>query len=289
MAAIGPVAAVSLSDAEDMLALAEREGITLTIVGPELPLSVGVVDRFVEAGRPILGPSRAAARIETSKVWAKQFMARHRVPTARFLDRRIGRSRLRGAQQRATWLAAGDQGRRACRRQGRRPGQPARGSDGGHRRDAHRQQVWRGRSTHRARRVSRRTRGVVLRSQRRPPGDGDWHRAGSQTRPRRRSRPEHRWDGRLCAKPPDDARARGASAAGDSASRPGGHARRGAPVSRLPVLRPDADGARPDGDRVQRQARRSGSAGDPAAHRRAAAAVCSTRRRPARCRIDPRA
>jgi phosphoribosylamine---glycine ligase len=85
MAAIGPVAGVSLSDADDMLALAEREGVTLTIVGPELPLSVGVVDRFVEAGRPILGPSRAAARIETSKVWAKQFMARHHVPTARFL------------------------------------------------------------------------------------------------------------------------------------------------------------------------------------------------------------
>jgi phosphoribosylamine---glycine ligase len=85
MAATGPVAGVSLSDADDMLAVAEREGVTLTIVGPELPLSVGVVDRFVEAGRPILGPSRAAARIETSKVWAKQFMARHHVPTARFL------------------------------------------------------------------------------------------------------------------------------------------------------------------------------------------------------------
>jgi phosphoribosylamine---glycine ligase len=85
MAGIGPIAAVSLSDADDMLALAEREGVTLTVVGPELPLSVGVVDRFVEAGRPILGPSREAARIETSKVWAKQFMARHYVPTARFL------------------------------------------------------------------------------------------------------------------------------------------------------------------------------------------------------------
>ena len=85
MAAIGPVAAVSLSDPDAMLALADREGVTFTIVGPELPLSVGVVDRFVEAGRPILGPSRAAARIETSKVWAKQFMSRHRVPTARFV------------------------------------------------------------------------------------------------------------------------------------------------------------------------------------------------------------
>lgn len=85
MASLGPVSAVPLSDPDAILALADREGITLTVVGPELPLSVGVVDRFVEAGRPILGPSRAAARIETSKVWAKQFMARHRVPTARFI------------------------------------------------------------------------------------------------------------------------------------------------------------------------------------------------------------
>jgi phosphoribosylamine--glycine ligase len=85
MAALGPVEAVSLTDPAAMLALADRERVTLTIVGPELPLSVGVVDRFVEAGRPILGPTQAAARIETSKVWAKQFMARHHVPTARFL------------------------------------------------------------------------------------------------------------------------------------------------------------------------------------------------------------
>ena len=85
MAALGDVAPVSLSDPEAMLALAEREGITLTIVGPELPLSVGVVDRFTAAGRAILGPTRAAAQLETSKVWAKQFMARHSVPTARFV------------------------------------------------------------------------------------------------------------------------------------------------------------------------------------------------------------
>ena len=85
MEALGPVAPVSLSDAGAMLALAEREGITLTIVGPEVPLSVGVVDRFTAAGRAILGPTKAAAQLETSKVWAKQFMARHNVPTARFV------------------------------------------------------------------------------------------------------------------------------------------------------------------------------------------------------------
>ncbi|HEX7088157.1 MAG TPA: phosphoribosylamine--glycine ligase [Vicinamibacterales bacterium] len=84
MAAAGSLAAVSLSDPAAMLDLAAREQAALTIVGPELPLSVGVVDRFLGAGRPILGPTRAAARLETSKVWAKQFMARHGVPTAEF-------------------------------------------------------------------------------------------------------------------------------------------------------------------------------------------------------------
>lgn len=84
MAGLGTVTPVSLSDPEAVLALAAREQAALTIVGPELPLSAGVVDRFVEAGRPILGPTRAAARLETSKVWAKGFMARHRVPTAEF-------------------------------------------------------------------------------------------------------------------------------------------------------------------------------------------------------------
>jgi phosphoribosylamine--glycine ligase len=67
-----------------LLALAEREDVDFTIVGPELPLSFGVVDRFVEAGRPIFGPTAAAARLESSKAFAKAFMARHQVPTARF-------------------------------------------------------------------------------------------------------------------------------------------------------------------------------------------------------------
>ena len=56
----------------------------LTVVGPELPLSHGVVDLFASAGRPIVGPTRAAAALESSKAFAKDFMARHRVPTARY-------------------------------------------------------------------------------------------------------------------------------------------------------------------------------------------------------------
>jgi phosphoribosylamine--glycine ligase len=66
-----------------LLALAERERIDLTIVGPEQPLERGVVDLFVSRGLRIFGPASAAARLETSKVFAKQFMERHRIPTAR--------------------------------------------------------------------------------------------------------------------------------------------------------------------------------------------------------------
>jgi len=74
-----------VTDPDGLLALAERERIDLTIIGPEQPLERGVADAFRRAGRPLLGPSRAAARLETSKVYAKQFMQRHGVPTARFV------------------------------------------------------------------------------------------------------------------------------------------------------------------------------------------------------------
>ena len=67
-----------------LLALADAQHVDLTVVGPELPLSLGVVDVFAAAGRAIVGPSRAAAALESSKSFAKDFMERHRVPTARF-------------------------------------------------------------------------------------------------------------------------------------------------------------------------------------------------------------
>ena len=69
---------------DDLLAVADRENVDLTIVGPELPLSRGVVDLFVARQRAIVGPTAAAAALESSKAFAKDFMARHRVPTARF-------------------------------------------------------------------------------------------------------------------------------------------------------------------------------------------------------------
>ncbi len=68
----------------ELIAIAEREQVDLTIVGPELPLSLGVVDLFSSRGRAIVGPTRAAAALESSKAFAKDFMARHKVPTARF-------------------------------------------------------------------------------------------------------------------------------------------------------------------------------------------------------------
>ena len=84
---IGSIAAtapVDLHDVDAMVALARQHAADLTIIGPELPLSLGVVDRFADAGLRIFGPTAAAARLETSKSFAKSFMRRHRVPTARF-------------------------------------------------------------------------------------------------------------------------------------------------------------------------------------------------------------
>ena len=69
---------------ESLLAVAADESVDLTVVGPELPLSLGVVDLFVAEGRPIVGPTKAAAALESSKAFAKAFMDRHGVPTARF-------------------------------------------------------------------------------------------------------------------------------------------------------------------------------------------------------------
>ena len=73
------------ADAIDELAVfAEGERIDLTVVGPEAPLVAGIVDRFESKGLCIFGPSKAAASIEGSKAFAKELMARHGIPTARF-------------------------------------------------------------------------------------------------------------------------------------------------------------------------------------------------------------
>jgi phosphoribosylamine--glycine ligase len=80
-----PVTPLNPTRADDVLALIDAHGIDLTVVGPEAPLAAGLVDRCLEAGHPVFGPSAAAARLETSKAFAKAFMERHHVPTARFV------------------------------------------------------------------------------------------------------------------------------------------------------------------------------------------------------------
>jgi phosphoribosylamine--glycine ligase len=72
------------ADPEAVLVAATRHQIDLTVVGPELPLDRGIVDRFRRSDKRIFGPSRGAAQLECSKVFAKAFMARHGIPTARF-------------------------------------------------------------------------------------------------------------------------------------------------------------------------------------------------------------
>jgi phosphoribosylamine--glycine ligase len=75
---------IDVAQPQAVLALADHEQIDITIVGPEMPLSLGVADRFAEAGKLLVGPTAAAAQLESSKAFAKSFMARHNVPTARF-------------------------------------------------------------------------------------------------------------------------------------------------------------------------------------------------------------
>ena len=84
MRRVASVDRVDAADPQAILALAERQAIDLTIIGPELPLDRGVVDRFDDAGRRVFGPTRAAAQLECSKAFAKDFMARHGIPTARY-------------------------------------------------------------------------------------------------------------------------------------------------------------------------------------------------------------
>ena len=74
--------AIKVTDIEGLLKLAQDEAVGLTVVGPEVPLVLGVVDRFRQAGLRIFGPTAAAAQLEGSKAFAKDFLARHGIPTA---------------------------------------------------------------------------------------------------------------------------------------------------------------------------------------------------------------
>jgi phosphoribosylamine---glycine ligase len=73
---------VDVKSVDSLLALASRLKPDLTVVGPELPLSIGIVDEFTRRGWPIFGPTKAAAQLESSKSFAKEFLQRHNIPTA---------------------------------------------------------------------------------------------------------------------------------------------------------------------------------------------------------------
>ena len=83
IAGLGRCLPVRADDVDALVALAEAERPDYTLVGPETPLALGLVDRMRARGLPAFGPTRAAARIETSKAWAKQLMLDAGVPTAR--------------------------------------------------------------------------------------------------------------------------------------------------------------------------------------------------------------
>lgn len=76
--------AIAADDIAALLSFAKKNAVQLTIVGPEVPLVAGIVDRFAEAGLRCFGPSKLAAQLEGSKAFAKDFLARHNIPTAAY-------------------------------------------------------------------------------------------------------------------------------------------------------------------------------------------------------------
>lgn len=84
IAALARCVPAKLSDVHDLLRVVAAENPDLTVVGPELPLSLGLVDELRRRGQAVFGPTQAAARLETSKAFAKRFMQRHNIPTANY-------------------------------------------------------------------------------------------------------------------------------------------------------------------------------------------------------------
>ena len=101
-------------DLDELCAFARERGVGFTVVGPEAPLAAGITDRFRERGLAVVGPTRAAARLESSKIFCKDFLRRHAIPTAdyrTFEDARAARAHLRACPLpvvvKADGLAAG--------------------------------------------------------------------------------------------------------------------------------------------------------------------------------------
>src|ERR1700690_802448 len=94
---------LDLNDVKAAVDLAALLGADLTIVGPELPLVLGIVDEFSRRGLSILGPTRKAAQLEGSKIFAKQFMERHGIPTASVYGICDSAADARKALEKANW------------------------------------------------------------------------------------------------------------------------------------------------------------------------------------------
>ena len=106
--------AIDVNDIAGLVSFAQGNDVALTIVGPEAPLVAGVVDAFTNAGLMIFGPTQAAAQLEGSKAFTKDFLARHNIPTAEYqnfteIDPAIAYVRKKGAPivVKADGLAAG--------------------------------------------------------------------------------------------------------------------------------------------------------------------------------------
>lgn len=114
MESLGQCFDVKADDIDGLLALAQREAVDFTVVGPEVPLVLGVVDLFESKGMPAFGPSALAARLEGSKAFSKDIMAKYKVPTAAYqnfteLEAALAFTRAQGAPivVKASGLAAG--------------------------------------------------------------------------------------------------------------------------------------------------------------------------------------
>ena len=77
---------INSADIDALLAYALQSSVDLTVVGPEIPLAAGIADRFADSGCPVFGPTQAAAKIESSKIFAKTLMVANRVPTAEYRE-----------------------------------------------------------------------------------------------------------------------------------------------------------------------------------------------------------
>ena len=222
--------------------LPQAEKIGLTVVGPEAPLAAGVVDLFRARGLRIFGPTQAAAQLESSKAFAKDFMQRHGIPTARyatFTDAAAAHAYVDSAGR-----AHRHQGRRPGRRQGRGGGHDAGRGARGDRLHAGRQHA---RRAAQRRRRARGDRGVPGRA-RRPAsscmcdGKNVLPLATSQDHKRllrRRHRPQHRRHGRLFAGAGGHAQR---ACAGDARDHPAHRRRHGRgrhALHRLPLRRAD--------------------------------------------------